>query len=131
MSDTPPLRDRLKADLTSDFSVSASAALAALVALFAFARIDDSTTGGLLLALAIAVFVPYAYERVWPEEYASVPAVVWTISAALITSGLFIGIYQLSLDAGAVEYAPGIAFVVTVIVQYAVAALFMRARQNA
>ncbi|WP_256391164.1 hypothetical protein [Natronoarchaeum rubrum] len=129
MSDNPPLRDRLQRDLTDNFSVSASATLAALIALFAFARIGDSATGGLLLALAIAVFVPYAYEQFWPEEYAGAAAAVWTISAALVTTGLFVGIYQLSLDAGA--YAPGIAFVVTVTIQYVVAALFMRARQNA
>lgn len=131
VSDNPSLGARLKADLTSNVTVSVVAVLCALVALFAFAQVDGSPTGSLLLALNVAVFVPYAYEQYWPVEYAGGAAVVWTVSAALITVGLFVGVYQLALGVAPTEYTAGIAFLVTVAVQYAATTLFMRVRQNA
>lgn len=54
---------------------------------------------------------------------------MWTISAALITSGLFIGAYQLAQIYLSSQYDGGIAFVVTVVIQYGIAALFMRVYQ--
>jgi hypothetical protein len=102
----------------------------AVVALFVFAQIGNPTTRGLLLALNIGVFIPYAYERYWPVAYSSSAAVVWTISSALITAGLFIGTYQLAFGVAPGEYTGGIAFVLTVLIQYGIAALFMRVRQH-
>lgn len=131
MSDNQSLGAHLKEDLTSNLSVSVVSVILAVVALFVFAQIDDPTTGGLFLALNIGVFIPYAYERYWPVAYSSSAAVVWTISAALITAGLFIGTYQLALGVVPGEYTGGIAFVLTVLIQYGIAALFMRVRQNA
>jgi hypothetical protein len=131
MSDNQSLGARLKEDLTSNFSVSVVSVILAVVALFVFAQIDDPTTEGLFLALNIGVFIPYAYERYWPVAYSSSAAVVWTISSALITAGLFIGTYQLALGVVSGEYTGGIAFVLTVLIQYGIAALFIRVRQNA
>ena len=131
MSDNQSLGTRLKEDLTTDLSISVISVILAVVALLVFAQIGDPTTGGLLLAVNIAVFIPYAYERYWPVAYSSSEAAVWTISAGLITVGLFIGVYQLALDVVPGEYTGGIAFVITVLVQYGIAALFMRVRRNA
>lgn len=130
MSDNHSLGARLKEDLTSNLSVSGVSGILAVVALLGFSRIGDPTTGALLLALNIAVFIPYAYERYWPVAYSSSAAVVWTISAVLITAGLFIGAYQLALGVISSEYAVGTAFVLTVVIQYGTAALFMRVRQQ-
>ena len=131
MSANQSLGARLKEDLISNLSVSVVSVILAVVALFVFAQIGDPTTGGLFLALNIGVFIPYAYERYWPVAYSRSEAAVWTISAALITTGLFIGTYQLALGVVPGEYTGGIAFVLTVLIQYGIAALFMRIRQNA
>lgn len=131
MSDNQSLAVRLKEDLTSNLSISVVSVILAVVALFVFAQIGDPTTGGLLLALNIGVFIPYAYDRYWPVTYSSSAVVVWTISAALITTGLFIGSYQLALSVVPGRYTAGAAFVLTVLIQYGIAALFMRVRQNA
>lgn len=131
MSDNQSLGARLKEDLTNNLSVSVVCVILAVIALFAFAQVGDPTMGGLFLALNIAVFIPYAYEAYWPVSYSSGAAIVWTISAVLITTGLFIGTYQLALGVMSGEYTAAIAFIVTVIIQYAVAALFMRVRKNA
>jgi len=131
MSDNQSLGARLKEDLISNLSVSVVSVILAVVALFVFAQIGDPTTEGFFLALNIGVFIPYAYEHYWPVAYSSSAAVVWTISAAMITAGLFIGTYQLALGMVPGEYTGGIAFVLTVLIQYGIAALFMRIRQNA
>lgn len=128
MSDNQSLGTRLKENLTSNPSVSTVSVILAVIAFLAFAQVGDPTTGGLFLALNIGLFIPYAYERYWPVAYSSTEAVVWTISAALITAGLFIGIYQLTLYVISGEYTGGTAFVLTVLIQYGIAALFMRVR---
>lgn len=131
MSDNQSLGARLKGDLTGNLSVSVVSVILAVIALFAFAQVGDSTTGGFLLAINIAVFIPYAYESYWFVSYSRGAAMIWTISAVLITAGLFIGTYQLALGIVSGEYTAGIAFIVTVVIQYTVAALFVRVRQNA
>lgn len=131
MTDNQSLEGRLPVELTTDLSVSVVSVTLAVMALFAFAQVSEPVTGGVFLALNIAVFIPYAYEQYWPVAYSSGAAVVWTVSAALITTGLFIGAYQLVLDMLPGEYTAGIAFVVTVVLQYAIAASFTRVRQNA
>ena len=130
MADNQSLGTRLKEDLTSNLSISVVSVILAVVALFVFAQIADPTTGAVFLALNIGVFIPYAYDRYWPVTYSSSAATVWTISAALVTTGLFIGTYQLALGVVPDEYTGGIAFVLTVLFQYGIAALFMRVRQN-
>jgi hypothetical protein len=131
MSNNQSLGVRLKEGLSSNLSVSVVSVVLAVVALFVFAQIGDPTPGGILLALNIGVFIPYAYERYWPVAYSSSAAVVWATSAALITTGVFIGTHQIALRVSPDEYIEGIAFVLTVLIQYGIAALFMRVRQNA
>jgi hypothetical protein len=130
MSDNRSLGDRLGEELTDDLSVGIVAVLLGVVGLFAFERVTGLAGSGLLLVINIAVFVPYAYDRHWPVEYARGAAVVWTVSAALVTAGLFIGVFQFAVPVAG-EYAPGIAFVTTVAIQYATAALFGRVRRRA
>lgn len=131
MTENQSLGARLRNQLTTNLAVSTVAVLLAVVALFAFGGISDIMTGGVLLALNIAVFIPYAYERYWPVAYSTGAAAVWTISAALITTGLFIGVFQLVLSVLSNDLAPPIAFIITVSVQYGIAALFARIRQSA
>ncbi|MFC4549657.1 MULTISPECIES: hypothetical protein [Halorussus] len=130
MSHDTSLSARLKEDLTESFTVSLVAVLMALLALLSLFRIELSVpeTGGFLLA--IAVFIPYAYEHYWPITYSGGAAVVWTVSAALITMGIFIGAYQLAHTYVSVRYDGGIAFLVTVIIQYGIAAVFARVYRN-
>jgi hypothetical protein len=130
MSDNQSLGTRLKEDLTGNLSVSIVSVVLAVVAWVGFAQTGDPTTEGVFLALNIGVFIPYAYERYWPVEYSTSAAAVWTISASLIAAGLYIGIRQLTLGVGPGEYTGGIAFVLTVLIQYGIAALFMRTRQS-
>ena len=131
MSNSQSLGTRLKESLTSNFSVSGISVILAVAVLPMFAQIGDPTTGGLLLAINIGVFIPYAYERYWPVAYSGSAAAVWTFSGALITVGLFIGAYQLALDTVLREYSSGVAFITTVLIQYGIAVLFSRVRQNA
>ena len=126
MSSTPSLSGRLRSELTNDLTVSIVSVLLAVVALYSVARLAD--TGAFLLAINIAVFIPYVYERYWPVTYSPGSATVWTISAVLITTGLFLGTFQLASDVAGEQYGVGIAFIVTVVVQYGIATLFRRAR---
>ena len=129
MSDTSSLGSRLKQELFTDLSVSIVAVVLAVLAL-GVTTANDVVDGGLYLALNIAVFMPYAYEAYWPVEYASLPAAVWTVAAALITTGLYLGSYVLFALLVPEFMAPA-AFIVTVGVQYATAALYARVRNNA
>lgn len=124
------LATRLKEDLINDLPVSIVSIFLAVITSLTFSIISSMSTGGVLLALNIAVFIPYAYERYWPVAYSTGTAAIWTLSAALITTGLFIGVYQLTLGVLSNSSAPAIAFVVTVVIQYGTAALFARVRRD-
>lgn len=130
MSHDTSLGTRLKDDLAESFSVSVVSVIMALIALLALYQIGLSVTvtGGLLLN--IAVFIPWAYGRFWPIEYSGGAAVVWTVSAALVTAGIFIAILQLAQWNISVQYDAGIAFVMTSLIQYGIAALFSRVRRQ-
>ncbi|SFS92517.1 hypothetical protein [Halostagnicola kamekurae] len=130
MTNDTSLGTRLKAELTKDFTVSVVAVLMALLTIYPLYRIGVSFAASFLLLLAIAANIPHAYEQYWPISYSGGAAVVWTISAALITSGVLIGAYQLALSFVESPYAGIIAYFVTGVVQYGIAALFMRVYQT-
>lgn len=130
MSDNQSLGTKLRDDLSSGLSVGVVSALLAVVALFAFTAVTDVTRGGVLLALNVAVFVPYAYEQYWPVSYSTGAAAAWTVSAALVTTGVFIGTYQAATGGLETDLALGVAFILTVAVQYGTAALFARVRRS-
>lgn len=130
MANDTSLGARLKNDLLEDFTVSVVSALLAVLALLPFYRMGFSVTEIGPLLLAIAVFLPYAYTEYWPITYSRSAAVIWTVSAALITTGVYIGTYQLAHSYVSVQYDSGIAFLVTVVVQYGTAALFKRVHET-
>lgn len=95
MTNTQSLGTTLKNDLTNNLTVSIVSAVLAVPALFAFTALSDGTIGGFCLIFNIGVSIPYAYERYWPVTYSTGTAAIWTLSAALITAGVFIGVYQI------------------------------------
>jgi len=130
MSNTRSLRSRLADELTTDLTVSVVSVVLAVTALLASAQVPQLRANGLYLAITVAVFVPYVYDQVWPVTYGGAAAAVWTVSAALVTAGLFVGLLQLARIAAPDEYAGAVAFLATVAIEYALAAAFMRARQH-
>jgi hypothetical protein len=130
MSDNPSLGSRLKDDLLNNLSVSITAVVLAVLALGGI-TISDQVDGGLYLAMNIAVFLPYAYEAYWPVKYNPVPAVVWTISAALVTTGLYLGSYVLFERLISPEFVRAAAFIVTVVLQYGITRLYANIRNSA
>lgn len=131
MTDTQSFQTTLKDELTKNLSVSVLAVLLALPAAFLYGQLVGFDVGGYLLLLNVGVYIPYAYERHWPVSYAPTPAIVWTVSAALVTTGVFLGAYQIALSVLTSGYAAGVAFVVTVALQYGSALAFRRARGHA
>lgn len=130
MANDTSLGTRLKAELTKDFTVSVVSVLMALLTIYPLYRIGVSYAASFLLLLAIASHIPRAYEQYWPITYSGGAAVVWTISAALVTSGILIGAYQLALTFVESPYAGIIAYLVTVVLQFGITALFMRVHQT-
>lgn len=130
MANDTSLGTRLKAELTKDFTVSIVSVFMALLTIYPLYRIGVSFVASFLLLLAIAANIPHAYEQYWPITYSGGAAVVWTISAALVTSGILIGAYQIALTFVGSPYAGIIAYFVTVGLQYGTAALFMRVHQT-
>ena len=119
----------VKNELTSNLPVSITAVLLAVVVLFAFAALVEFEAIYLLVA-GTAVFSPQIYDRIWPESYSTVAAIVWTVCAVLVSSGVFIGVLQVARSRLSLVLAAIVAFTVTTIVQYGSAGLFARVRQN-
>ena len=119
----------VKNELTSNLPVSITAVLLAVVVLFAFAALVEFEAIYLLVA-GTAVFIPQIYDRIWPESYSTVAAIVWTVCAVLVSSGVFIGVLQVARSRLSLVLAAIVAFTVTTIVQYGSAGLFARVRQN-
>ena len=116
-------------ELTSNLPVSITAVLLAVIVLFAFAALLDFEAIYLLVA-GTAVFIPQIYDRIWPESYSTVAAIVWTVCAVLVSSGVFVGVLQIARSRLSVALAAVVAFTVTTIVQYGSAGLFARVRKN-
>ncbi|ADQ66521.1 hypothetical protein GL213_04635 [Halogeometricum borinquense] len=129
MFERSSLGSQLKQDLLNNLSVSITAAVLAVLALAALTA-TDPVGGALFLAVNIAVFIPYAYEAYWPVEYDSLPAAVWTVSAALITAGLYIGFHVLFEQFVSPEFVEVAAFIGTVGVQYGITALYASVRNT-
>lgn len=130
MSDNQALKGQLKNDLLNNLSINVTAVILAVLALGGVA-ISDQVGGELYLAMNIAVFLPYAYEAYWPVEYDSVSAVVWTISAALVTTGFYLGAYAFFERIVSLEFVEAAAFIVTVGLQYGATSLYARIRISA
>ncbi|MDJ1432746.1 hypothetical protein [Halostagnicola sp. A-GB9-2] len=127
MNESRSLTDRLADDLTANLTVSIVAVGIALIALL-LAPLGESVGNRFLLLCTLGIFIPYAYDEYWPVEYSPVYAVIWTIAAGLVTAGLFIGAFGVSLQLLPDDVAGIVAFSVTVCVQYGVAMIFPRVR---
>ncbi|SFS35030.1 hypothetical protein [Halostagnicola kamekurae] len=127
MNESRSLSERLTDDLTADLSVSIAAVGLALVAFF-LAPVGESVGNRFLLICTLGIFIPYAYGEYWPVEYSPTYAAVWTVSAGLVASGIFIGVFAVAQSALSSTAAGALAFVATVCVQYGIAMGFPRVR---
>jgi ABC-type protease/lipase transport system fused ATPase/permease subunit len=120
----------VKNELTSNLPVTITTVLLGVVVLFAFAELLGEFEATYLLVGVTALFIPQIYDRIWPESYSTTAAVVWTVCAVLISTGVFIGILQIMRSTVSADLAAPIAFVATTLVQYGSAGLFARVRRN-
>lgn len=130
MSEGQSYKTIVRDELTSNLPVTVTTVLLGVVILFAFAELLGEFEATYLLVGVTALFIPQIYEQIWPESYSAVAAIVWTICAVLISTGVFIGILQVVRSSGLVDLAAPVAFVVTTIVQYGSANLFAHVRRN-
>lgn len=127
MSDTTSLRSRLWRELTEDLAVSVVAVGLALLA-YLLASASGAVDTVPLVVVNLAVFVPWIYGEVWPEQYAVGPAVVWTVIAGVFTAGMYLGSYAIGIGVTTTDAAAVGAFLVTVTAQYAVALAYAQTR---
>lgn len=127
MAERPSLGRRLRDELRDDLTVSVISVFLGLLA-FGLVTASSLEDGGLFVAVTIAVFVPWTYGDQWPESYSPAPAAVWTVSAALVTAGLYVGSYAIFDLLVTSQFVPAGAFVVTVLVQQGIARLLGRIR---
>jgi len=125
MTDGTSLRARLWRELTEDLAVSVVAVGLALLA-YLLTSASDVVDGVPLVVVNLAVFLPWIYGDVWPEQYVVGPAVVWTVVAGVLTAGVFLGAYAIGIGVTTPDTAAVGAFLVTVTVQYAVALAYAR-----
>lgn len=125
------LRSQLTTDLTSNLPVSIAATVLALVALYGLVALGESSTSGIFLAFAIAVLVPETYETQWPVDYSTGVEVAWTCVAACLTTVVFLVSYRLTSGVISAVFAAGLAFLVTAVLQNALARVYARASGNA
>ena len=130
MTEGQSYKNIVKDELTSNLPVSVTAVLLGILVLFSFAELLGEFEAVYLLVGLTAVFIPQIYDRVWPESYSTTAAIIWTICAVLVSTGVFIGVLQIVRSSVSVVPAALVAFVLTTIVQYGSAGLFARVRQN-
>jgi hypothetical protein len=124
MSHDAPLRGQLKQDLVKDLPVTVAAVLTGALAVTALSGVNLPVTETAGLALAIAVFIPYVYSGHWPRTYSAPGAIVWTVTAALVTTGIYVSNHHLTHSYVSAQYDVGIAFLLTVVTQYTLAVIW-------
>lgn len=127
MAESPSSGRRLTDELTNDLTVNVVSVLLGLMA-FGLVTTSPLVDSGLFVAVTIAVFVPWIYGDHWPESYSPAPAVVWTVSASLVTAGLYVGSYAIFDLLVTSSFVSAGAFVVTVLMQHAIARFVGRIR---
>ena len=118
----------IKDELTSNLPVTITTVLLGVGVLFTFSELLGEFEATYLLVGVTALFIPQIYDRIWPESYSTIAAIVWTICAVLISTGVFIGILQIMRSNVSADLAAPVAFGVTIIIQYGSAGLFARIR---
>jgi hypothetical protein len=132
MADSESLRRRLRADLTDDLSVTATAVGLGLVAylllaLDALALPASGTIGpGFLLMMAL-LDTTFVYDY-WPVTYTPAYAVGWTLAVGVLSLCLFLAAFELATGLVGVRTAGVAAFLVTVGTQFGGAIAYSRVR---
>lgn len=129
MGESAPLGGRLRADLTDNQSVTATAIGLALV-VFVLVSLDSEflpVSAEFLLSLSM-MDTAFAYDEFWPVEYRPAYAALWTLLFGFLTAGVFVGVYELAgLQTGDTVAVYG-AFLVAVGLQFGTAVLYARIR---
>jgi len=133
MSESAPLRNQLRADLTDNQSVTITAIGLAVVA-FVLVSLDSSPLpvsadfgAEFLLSLSL-MDMAFAYNDYWPVEYRPMYAVMWTLIFGVATTVVFLGVYELGLSHVGNTIASIAAFLVAVGLQFGSAVLYTRIR---
>jgi hypothetical protein len=129
MGESAPLGGRLRADLTDNQSVTATAIGLALV-VFVLVSLDSEflpVSAEFLLSLSM-MDTAFAYDEFWPVEYRPSYAALWTLLFGFLTAGVFVGVYELAgLQTGDTVAVYG-AFLAAVGLQFGTAVLYARIR---
>jgi uncharacterized membrane protein len=131
MSEQSTLRDRLVADLSSTNTLVILVAIVLAVPIAGYTATRGVVFAGSFLLLAsIGITVPYIYERYWSVEYRVAGAIGWTIGAGLVTTALFIGLYQLFVSNLNPTNTAIAAFLLTNVVQFGSAIAYQRIKNK-
>ncbi len=133
MGESPSLRNQLRADLTDNQWVTVTAIGLALVA-FVLVSLDSSplpvsTDFGAEFLLSLSLMdMAFAYDDYWPVEYRPMYAVVWTLLFGVVTTAVFLGVYEPGLTHVGDTAASIAAFLIAVGLQFGSAILYARIR---
>lgn len=133
MSESTLLRNRLYADLTDNQWVTVTALGLALAA-FVLVSLDSSLfpvspdfSAEFLLSLSL-MDMAFACNHYWPVEYKPMYVVMWTLLSRMITTVVFLTVYELGLSYVGNTTASIVAAFITVGLQFGSAILYARAR---
>jgi hypothetical protein len=133
MVESPSLRDRLRADLTDNLSVTITAIGLAL-ATFVVVSLERnplpvSAAFGARFLLSMSLLdLAIAYDDYWPVAYRPRNAVAWTGLFGVLTAGAFIGVFALAHPHVGNTTGSIVAFVTTAGIQFGSAILYARIR---
>lgn len=123
----------MRAELTDDFVVTATAVGLAVALYPLLTAAGDSvpvtpTFGASFLLVVSVMDVALVYSEAWPASYAPATAVGWTVVAATLTVGVYLGVYWLATAALEELVAAVLANLVAVGGQFGAAAVYRRLR---
>jgi len=119
--------------MTDDRWVTIVAAALALVVFVAVALdnallpVSGEFRAEFLLSLSL-MDLAFAYGDYWPVEYRPRDAVLWTLLFGAVTTGVFLGVYELGLSRVGNTAASIAAFLTAVGLQFGAAVLYARVR---
>ncbi|ESS10325.1 MAG: hypothetical protein A07HR60_02339 [uncultured archaeon A07HR60] len=133
MSESAPLRNRLRADLTDNQWVTVTA-IGLAVAAFVLASLDNSPLlvsadfGAEFLFSLSLMDMAFVYDDYWPVEYRPMYAVAWTILSGGVTTIAFLSVYGIGLSQVGNTTASIAAFLIAVGLQLGSAIVYARTR---
>jgi len=129
LSNSTPLRQKLREDLTENLLVSGVPVVLAVVAFAVLFSLGVPFIALFGCVLAIGVFVPQIYEQYWPSTRSRGFRVGWTVLMALLTTAIILVVYDAMLPFMSHQYSAIVAAVITPIAQYSIAILVAGRRQ--